>query len=130
MVILSHTPLTNEILPQSWLRTPVYYSHTSDIGTINCCSLGSHIMKESTYSTLPVPTTAVPIPLTLCSTFVELCKLLVCPLFPHYKWLMHGIIRYTGKYPQWLRVLGLRPRGLLIITSGIFTDFLNPWVNL
>ena len=42
------------------------------------CSLGSHKMKGSAYSTLVVPTTAVPIPLTLHSIFLvhlaELCK--------------------------------------------------------
>ena len=50
-------------------------------GIVYTCSLGSHKMKGSAYSTLAVPTTAVPILLTLHSIFLvtlaELCKLLV-----------------------------------------------------
>ena len=45
---------------------------------ISLCSLGSHKMKGSAYSTLAVPTTAVPIPLTLHGIFLVhlavLCK--------------------------------------------------------
>ena len=53
-----------------------------DVSTTNCkyiipCSLGSHKMKGSAYSTLAVPTTAVPIQLILHSIFLvhlaELC---------------------------------------------------------
>ena len=44
----------------------------------NVCSLESHKMKGSAYSTLAVPTTAVSIPLTMHSIFLvhldELCK--------------------------------------------------------
>ena len=62
----------------SLLHTQIQsYIGKADTNTQDC-SLGSHKMKGSAYSTLAVPTTAPPIPLTLHSIFLvhlaELCK--------------------------------------------------------
>ena len=58
-----------------WACQTVFINENGDM---SFCSLGSHKMKGSAYSTLAVPTTAVPIPLTLHSIFLvhlaELCK--------------------------------------------------------
>ena len=97
------------------------------------CSLGSRKMKGSAYSILAVPTTAVPILLTLHSIFlvhlVELCKLLVWPLFLGYKWVDPWVYKVYREIP--LVPPGLYPRALRISTSGIFPVYLlKPWVNL
>ena len=52
------------------------YINTFEATSPHICSLGSHKMKGSDYSTLAVPTTALPIPLTLHSIF--LVHLLSC----------------------------------------------------
>ena len=94
-------------------------------------------MKGSAYSTLAVPTTAVPIPLTLHSIFLvhlaELCKQIVWPLFLGYKLVNPWLYKVYREIPSVLMstALGLRPRAVLISTSGIFPVYLlKPWVNL